>query len=97
MQAVIRAVCTILDAFHFSPEAESQPVTEPPEDSLSAASGRQEVEAVEEVEDAEADGEAEADLTRGADSGRDIANTLARRVLPVLQSALVREIFMLQS
>ena len=100
LQAVIRAVCTILDAFHFSVE----PGNLSPEDAAPAAAsgsvdtaGQQEGEVegaaqedppVDEVEEAREE-EFGHKAAISADSARDITNTLSRRVLPVLQAALV--------
>ena len=86
LQAVIRAVCTIIDAFHFQPEDNDSPTTDVNRLQGDVSHGKQpNGKVAENVEGSEADDEALPD----ANSGREITNTLARRVLPVLQSALV--------
>ena len=87
LQAVIRAVCKIVDAFHFhisSAEGSSSPLPGP-------------VRALEDPVDLPPEdqaGEARADGKPGQSSGSDdaagIQASLTRRVLPVLQAALVR-------
>ena len=97
LQAVIRAVCTILDAFHFSVEPQASEDAAAPAPDAVETTDQQEVEdksAKEPEAEAEAEDEAADEATAkeapiSADAGRDITNTLARRVLPVLQAALV--------
>lgn len=74
MQAIIRAVCAIIDAFHFATEAtaDSETAEEPGADSS-------------EVATLNATPEALADK----DYAEDIQKALAKRVLPALQKQLV--------
>lgn len=85
LQATIRAVCSIIDAFHFQPEAATAvPAGE-------AIGNGHASEAEGDPASVEADAERKEDEpSNTADSGREITSTLARRVLPVLQSALVK-------
>ena len=90
MQAVIRAVCTLIDAFHFdiapsyaTAPAEPQAVTS---DTANEKVGPLLEGPAEQMSTENVAGPAK---DADANSGREILGTLTRRVLPVLQSVLV--------
>lgn len=91
LQAIIRAVCTLIDSFHFQVlpsivEAAASPEPGQPPSAIERAADA-DVEIADEPEVAESTGHYGKEPD--ANSGREILGTLTRRVLPALQSALV--------
>lgn len=87
VQAVIRGVCSIIDAFHFSISPQILASADSPLPAESAASADHAAE-----EEEEGDHEATANRAAEAESAhRDIQSALTRRVLPSLRSQLVQD------
>ncbi len=84
VQAVIRGVCSIIDAFHFSISAQLPASADSPMPAESAASADH---AAEEEEE----GDHEATAAEAESAHRDIQSALTRRVLPSLRSQLVQD------
>lgn len=80
LQAVVRAVCAIIDAFHFST---------PPEGEASSAAEPQQVEEAAEENGTDDEDEAEAGPQAEAAEQEEILRSLTKRVLPALEAALV--------
>ncbi|KAL0044331.1 hypothetical protein WJX82_000142 [Trebouxia sp. C0006] len=86
-KAVIRGVCSIIDAFHFSIPAQLPASADSPLPAESAASADHAA-----GEEEEGDHEATASQAAEAESAhRDIQSALTRRVLPSLRSQLVQD------
>jgi len=87
VQAVIRGVCSIIDAFHFSISAKLPASADSALPAESAASADHAAE-----EEDEGDHAATASRAAEAESAhRDIQSALTRRVLPSLRSQLVQD------
>ena len=97
MQAVIRAVCTIIDAFHFTSELQQASLPQHQQEGTTDNMGLDSTKDLGAHEGNVVDDDpAHDDTARGcvgpaidAGSGRDITVTLTKRVLPVLQAAMV--------
>lgn len=86
LQGIIRAVCAIIDAFHFSVESQQPPaVHSTGGNSLQAAVDDQ---GQEEAAGGDSDAEATADAVA---AHADIQAALTRRVLPTLRGQLVKD------
>ena len=99
MQAVIRAVCAIIDSFHFTVDLVEDPALA--DGSTAAASlpqlpdgaGRTATPSGEEAEEEAGDEKGATEVNEKQEaSGREIMSALTKRVLPVLQSVLVSRI-----
>ena len=82
LQAVIRGVCSIIDAFHFSISAQLPASADSPLPAEAAASADHAAEEQDEGDQAAAEAES---------AHRDIQSALTRRVLPSLRSQLVQD------
>ena len=86
LQAIIRAVCTIIDGFHFRmADEDGLAATSAPDAATDDAPGIHNEPAEE-----EADGAADAEGAEAKAEAGEIQRVLVKRVLPVLQAQLVR-------
>ena len=88
IQAVIRGVCAIIDAFHFRTSA---PPSTPADSAPPTVSNMAATQTAEEVQEEVDDDAAARHDAEAASTHRDIQSALIRRVLPSLRSQLVQD------